>query len=336
MFRVPVVNQRNEPLMPTMVFRAKRWVKSGRATPFWKMGIWCVRMNEEVGEEKQEVVVGVDPGLKREAFTVKSSAHTYINIQTDAINWITGKLSSRKSARKFRRYRKTPYRKCRRNRSKKNLSSPSIKARWDFKISIVKNIKKLYPIIKIIIENLKVPSRAGQANWNRAFSPLQSGKKQAYLEFTKLNELVLISGLQTSKLRKIYGLAKIYDKLSDKFEAHCVDSWVIANSVCEGKLDNRQILRIIPIQFHKRQLHVVNPTKNGIRKLYGSTRTSIFKRGTIVRHKKYGKCCIGGYQKKGITLYKLNSLNRISRIAKIEDCKPICYNKFIYRIINPK
>ena len=31
---VPVVDQENQPLMPTTPARARRWVKKGRATPF--------------------------------------------------------------------------------------------------------------------------------------------------------------------------------------------------------------------------------------------------------------------------------------------------------------
>ena len=46
---VPVVDKNDNPLMPTRPSRAKKWVKSGRATPFWKNGIWCIRLNEEPG-----------------------------------------------------------------------------------------------------------------------------------------------------------------------------------------------------------------------------------------------------------------------------------------------
>jgi hypothetical protein len=31
------------PLMLTKPSRARRWVEAGKATPFWKRGVWCVR-----------------------------------------------------------------------------------------------------------------------------------------------------------------------------------------------------------------------------------------------------------------------------------------------------
>jgi hypothetical protein len=72
---VPVVDQNNEPLMPTTPSRARRWIKSGKATPFWKQGIFCVRLNvEPSGRKVQKVVVGIDPGSKKEGVTVKSAA----------------------------------------------------------------------------------------------------------------------------------------------------------------------------------------------------------------------------------------------------------------------
>jgi hypothetical protein len=44
---VPVVDEKHKPLMPTTAARARRWIKSGKATPFWKQGIFCVRLNVE-------------------------------------------------------------------------------------------------------------------------------------------------------------------------------------------------------------------------------------------------------------------------------------------------
>lgn len=80
---VPVFDSQNHPLMPTKPQRADRWVKSGRAAPFWKKGIWCIRLNIELSARNlQLVVVSCDPGSKREGFTVKSQAHTYLNLHS--------------------------------------------------------------------------------------------------------------------------------------------------------------------------------------------------------------------------------------------------------------
>jgi hypothetical protein len=45
---VPVVDKNQIPLMPTTSARARRWIRSGKATPFWKRGVFCVRLNMEV------------------------------------------------------------------------------------------------------------------------------------------------------------------------------------------------------------------------------------------------------------------------------------------------
>jgi hypothetical protein len=47
MLYVPVVDQLNQPLMPTTPARARRWMRSGTATSFWKGGVFCVRLNQE-------------------------------------------------------------------------------------------------------------------------------------------------------------------------------------------------------------------------------------------------------------------------------------------------
>lgn len=128
---VPVVDQNQKPLMPTKPSRARRWIREGKATPFWKRGIFCVRLNiEPSGNEKQEIAVGIDPGSKKEGFTVKSEFHTFLNIQADAVTWVKKHVKTRRMMRNKRRSRKTPYRKCRSNRSKKGFLAPSTKARW--------------------------------------------------------------------------------------------------------------------------------------------------------------------------------------------------------------
>jgi hypothetical protein len=82
---VPVVDQAQRPLMPTTPARARRWIKSGKATTFWQGGLFCVRLNvAPSAREMQLLAVGIDPGSKKEGLVVASAAHTYLNIQADA------------------------------------------------------------------------------------------------------------------------------------------------------------------------------------------------------------------------------------------------------------
>jgi hypothetical protein len=121
---VPVVDSDQHPLMPTTPARARRWIRSGKATAFWKGGIFCVRLNvEPSARQTQPVIVGIDPGSKKEGYSVVSAAHTYLNIQADARTGVQEAEQQSTRMRRTRRYRKTPYRKMRPNRhqSKKKL-----------------------------------------------------------------------------------------------------------------------------------------------------------------------------------------------------------------------
>ena len=69
---VPVVDGAKQPLLPTTPARARRWIKSGKATPFWKGGVFCVRLNQKPsGLQTQLITVGIDPGSKKEALVGK-------------------------------------------------------------------------------------------------------------------------------------------------------------------------------------------------------------------------------------------------------------------------
>lgn len=327
MMYVPVLDLNNQQLMPTTQWRAERWIMSRKATPFWKKGVFCVRLNVKTGDVKQEIAVGIDPGSKKEAYTIKSEVHTYLNIQADAVTWVKDAIESRRNARKARRYRKTPYRQRRFNRSKGGLA-PSTKARWQWKLRIINWLKKMFPITHTVVEDIKAKSK-GQKKWDTSFSPLEVGKKWFY---SQLDNLTLKEGWETKELRELRdsaGLGKTKNKLSKSFDAHCVDSWVLASYIVGGHLvpDNKSILYIRPLRFHRRQLHVFRPSKGGIRKSYGSTISIGLKRGSLVKHNKLGLTYVGGTSNNRISLHKLDGI-RVSRNTKIEDCKFLCFNSW--------
>lgn len=127
---VRVVDRNNRPLMPTTTSRARRWMSSGKATPFFKKGVFCVRLNQEPSNRNtQPIAVGVDPGSKREGYTVKSQARTYLNIQAHTVDWVKDHVEVRRSMRRARRFRNTPCRQNRKNRLvNKQKLPPSTKA----------------------------------------------------------------------------------------------------------------------------------------------------------------------------------------------------------------
>lgn len=330
---VPVFDSNQRSLMPTTPMRADRWIKSGKATPFFRKGIFCVRLNVEPSSRHvQPVAIGIDPGSKREAFTVKSQAHTYLNQQFHAVDWVKDAEEVSTNARRARRYRKTPCRANRRNRSRGGIP-PSTKARWQLKIRVVKVLAAIFPVSHIGIEDITATTKKGCKTWNASFSPLEVGKQWCYSELEKIAPLTVFDGYEdTYKTRQGLGLKKSKTKLSANFNAHCVDSWVMAYILVGGSSvpDNTVVMECKPIRLHRRQLHVFNPGKDGYRRPYGGSMSQGLKRGGIVKHPKYGKCYVGGedVKKSRISLHCLSTGKRLTQGAQPEECRFLAYNSW--------
>ena len=332
---VPVVDSNQKPLMPTTSSRARRWIRDGKATPFWKHGVFCVRLNVEPSARNvQTIAVGIDPGSKKEGFTVKSASHTYLNLNVDAVTWVKDAVATRRMMRRNRRYRKTPYRVCRSNRKRnKVFIPPSTKARWQWKLRLCNWLAKMYPIEVFVIEDIKAITKKDKDRWNRSFSPLECGKTWFYDKLSKLGKLETKRGYETKALRDLYGLKKTSRKMENVFSAHCVDSWVLANSYVGGhtKPDNENLLCVTPLRFHRRQLHRLQPGKDGIRHRYGGTRSLGFKKGSLVRHPKYGVVYVGGHSDSRVSLHRISTGNLLCQNAKPIDCKFLAFNSMRWK-----
>lgn len=327
---IPVIDKNQTPLMPTKPSRARRWIKSRKATPFWKKGIFCVRLNVDPSDRILEpVACGIDPGSKKEAFTVKSESHTYLNLQVDAVDWVKDVIKTRREMRRARRFRKTPCRKPRYNRAKGGLS-PSTKARWQWKLRICWWLKRILPITDFVVEDISAVTKQGKRKWNVSFSPLEVGKDWFYTELGKLGNVHTRKGYETKEERDRYGLPKTKSKLSTSFFAHCVDSWVLSNWYVGGhvKPDNTDILLVTPLRFHRRQLHSLQPSKGGARRAYGGTRSMGFKRGSYVKHPKYGVCFVGGTSRGHISLHSLVDGKRLTQNVFPVECGFLTYSSF--------
>jgi len=314
--------------MPTKPSRARRWIKSGEATPFFRRGIFCVRLNREPSaEERQEIAVGIDPGSKKEGLTVKSEAHTFLNIQADAVQHVKAAVETRRNMRRARRFRKTPCRQNRKNRTRGGLP-PSTKARWQWKLRIVKQLAKVYPITDLVVENIAAKTIKGKRRWNVSFSPLEVGKKWFYDELCRFGRVHLKQGWETKELRDAAGLKKTSKKMSEVFEAHCVDSWVLANWRVGGHVvpDNKSMLCITPIELHRRSLHMLQPAKGGLRRRNGGTRSLGLKRGALVLHPKWGLSYVGGTMDGRVSLHSISDGKRLCQNARVGDLTFKTYN----------
>src|SRR5437763_150969 len=199
--------------MPTTPARARRWLKSGKATSFWKGGLFCVRLNvEPQAQATQPIAVGIDPGSKREGSSVISAAHTYLNIQADARTGVQETEQQSTRMRRTRRNRKTPCRQPRQNRHHARRCVP-------------------------------------------------------------------------------------------------------------------------PATLARRQLHRLQAERAGKRKPYGGTLSQGLKRGTLVKHPKWGKTYVGGQLSGRVSLHDPQTGKRLTQAAKVTDCRVIKLLRWRTRLV---
>jgi hypothetical protein len=262
---------------------------------------------------------------KKEGWTVKSPAHTYLNIQADAVTWVKEHVEQRRQMRRARRYRKTPCRQPRFNRARGGIP-PSTRARWQWKLRLAKWLAKLFPLSTFVVEDIKAQTK-GQRRWDVSFSPLEVGKQWFYRQLAELGQVLTRSGWETKQMRDVLGLQKTNEKTAEVFEAHCVDAWVLAHSATGGSLqpDNKRMLCVVPLRFHRRQLHRLQPDKQGRRTLYGGTLSLGLKRGSLVRHPKWGITFVGGSSDGKVSLHRLEDGKRLTQNARKADVRQLSF-----------
>lgn len=333
---VPVVSSTGIPLMPCRPVRARKLVQRGRAIKRWKNRLFYIQMLDLETGVTQPTAIGIDPGSKMEGYTVKAAHRTFLNLQSHARDGkaIQKSLEGRANARRARRNRNTPCRPPRfDNRARRGWIPPSTLARWQLKLNLLRWLAQLYPITTVIVEDIKAITKEGKKHWNNSFSPVQAGKNWFYTRIESDGfQLLKVEGRTTHTLRQQLGLFKTPHKLSTGFSAHCVDSWVLANSVTGNHFtpDLTEVLVLKPLTFTRRQLHRFNPSKGGIRSRYGGTRSLHLKKGTLVHHPKHGKCLVGGSNGTDrASLHTTMSYNRIARNTRPEDLQVISYSPWL-------
>ncbi len=326
--RVPVVDVKDKPLMPTRPGKARKLMAAGKAVGKWnKLGVFYIQLTYEVEPNNQRLVVGIDPGSKWEGFTVQGEQETVLNVMVDAPTHIKKAVETRRVMRRNRRYRKCRRRPARfKNRLKgRKFLPPSTKARWEAKLRIVTQLAKILPLTDVVVEDTKAETRAGDRRWNVGFSPIQQGKNYLYAQLREMGlQLHIFEGQEVAGQREILGLEKSEAKPQPIFSSQCVDSFTLSTFVVQARQPTSQSLYYLkPIRLHRRQLHRLQPEKGGRRKPYGGTRSQGLKRGTLVIHPIWGKCFIGGQdQKRGrVSLHSYATGKRLTQSAKTEDCQ---------------
>jgi hypothetical protein len=325
--RVPVVDQRGIPLMPCTAPKARALLKAGKARPKRnKLGLFYLQLTYEQEPENQRLVVGIDPGSKFEGFSVVGTQETVCNLMVEAPTHVKTAVQTRRSMRRARRFRLWR-RPCRsQNRSSQlHRLPPSTRSRWEAKARIVRHLAAILPLTDAAVEEVKAATRSGTGGpWNRSFSPVQVGKEHLYglLKEQGLT-LQLYTGIVTSQLREQYGLIKTSQKEAQTFSSHAVDAWVLAATTCGAKAPtSTRLWYSVPLRLVRRQLHRMEPEQGGRRPPYGGTRSLGFTRGTLVRHPRYGRCLIGGWDRttQRVSLHAYRTNKRLTQQARPAEC----------------
>lgn len=342
--RVPVVDHNQTPLMPCTPAKARVLIKQGLAHPKRnKLGIFYIQLTYVVADPQiQPLAVGIDPGSLFEGYSVVGAKDTVLNLMVEAApgKQISKAITTRRimrGARRFRKWRR-PARYNNRLRRQHRLP-PSTRARWEAKARIVIQLQQILPLTDAAVEDVNARTRPGRGGrWNTAFSPVQVGKEHLYRRLRALGlAITLYEGYQTKALREQYQLTKTSAKDKRVFESHVVDAWVLASDVLGMKgLPCRRLWYVTEVRFKRRQLHKLQAAKGGIRKPEGGTRSLGLKRGTLVRHPRYGLVSVGGYDRKKqtISLHTYRTNKRVTQTAQVADCRIIVwtpYRSFIVR-----
>lgn len=326
--RVPVVDERGIPLMPCSPPKARVLLKEKKAFPKRnKLGVFYIQLAYAQEPDNQPLILGADPGATYEGFSVVGTQDTVLNLMVEAPTHVKKAVKTRSQMRRARRFRKwrRPARFDNRRVGRKFIP-PSTRSRWEAKARIGQQLKAILPITEAVVEDVQAKTRPGKKRkWNQSFSPVQVGKAHLYRLLSEMGwRVTLRHGWETKELRDTFGLKKCKTKGQAVFETHAVDAWVLAASVSGATRPTETGLwYVVPGRLHRRQLHRLQASPGGERKPYGGTRSRGLKRGTLVRHPKYGLCSVGGCdpERQTVSLHAYRTHARLTQGAEPGDCQ---------------
>ena len=152
---VYVLNIDGQPLMPTDRHgKVRHLLKDGRAEVV-KRCPFTIRLLYDSTHYTQDIVLGVDAGSKHIGLSGTTEIKELYASDVELRNDIVDLISTRRQNRRFRRNRKTRYRKARflnRLSDKKDWLAPSIRQKVDTHMTVVSRVCKILPVTKIIVE----------------------------------------------------------------------------------------------------------------------------------------------------------------------------------------
>ena len=151
---VYVLNIDGHPLMPTSrCGKVRRLLKSSKAN-IVKRCPFTIQLLYESKTHTQDVSLGIDAGSKHIGVSATTTDKELYAADVELRNDIVELLSTRREARRARRNRKTRYRKPRFNNRRRHDGwlAPSVQNKVDTHLKVVKDVCKILPITRIIVE----------------------------------------------------------------------------------------------------------------------------------------------------------------------------------------
>lgn len=335
--RIPVVDINHNPLMPAKPSRVRRWLEQGKAIKRWSdTGLFYIQLTFETGNKVQPISVGIDPGKLYSGVAVQSAkftlftAHLILPFKT-----VKARMEQRAMMRRARRGRRINRKvefKARAHRQKRfdnrkgHKLPPSIRANRQLELRVVTELCKVFPISSIVYEYVKT-------NGSKSFSPVMVGQKFMLSWLSELAPTDTRFGYETAQIRNQLGLIKDkQNKGKASPETHAVDGIALAAShfisyesfhsnrnhghEWQGSVDITPspffVIRRPPIS--RRQLHLMVPSKGGLRRKYGGSVTRFgLRKGDLVNSTK-GIGFVSGDTAKQVSVSDVN-WKRLGQIA---------------------
>lgn len=339
---IPVVSASGQPLMPCRPSKARKLLGKDWAEKHWnKLGQFYLQLKFQPKSElnvNQQVCLAVDPGSRWDGITILTKKQVLTCGMLVLPSRIVKKLEQRRQMRRARRYRKTPRRAERFNNRHRpeGRIAPSQKAKVDFRIRIVDEQCRLYPITKFAVEDVQFDHY--RKRWGKYFSTVEIGKTRFYEHLQKLGPLTFYRGVDTYGLRLLLRLPKTSRKSTLHWTAHASDAIAIgyAQTGC-ADLSPPEFWIWKRFEYAKRQLHRLEPSKGGVRRRYGgSWSIPPFKKGDVTQwHNKLAR--VGGHlNEHGISLHSFNLKNkRLTQTANPNTCTRLFNQSILNQMKHP-
>ena len=151
---VYVLNIQGDPLMPCKEAKARKLLRDNLATVI-KREPFTIQLAFECENQTQDITLGVDAGSKTIGLSTTTEKQELfsaeVRLRNDIVNLLSTRRQNRCTRRSRLRYRKPRF--LNRVKSKnKGWLAPSVEHKIQTHINIIKNIHKLLPITKIIVE----------------------------------------------------------------------------------------------------------------------------------------------------------------------------------------